>query len=275
MIVRNFADDSRRLHMLDKKRGKQYKVKAQNAFVDKRRYVRYSGGGQQDDFAVEEQLSKIESAAAPALRNIIQSARKGNHPRLTPNHWHAWKRFFLTSLLRTPEHATRLLSELDSEQALDAAINYVLQEEGFPAFDRRAYDLSPQWANLKEMARHNNLASLAAGLPPQVNSELERNSRQVGLLVGFNRDSSTEFILGSCGPVVIPSQAENDSLSGTWFPISYDVAIGLTAFPDREYLLPVDPTQVQRINSASFDQSEIIAARSKSQLQPLMQRTSN
>ncbi len=275
MIVRNFADDSRRLHMLDKERGKQYKVKAQNAFVEKRRYVRYRDGGRQDDFAVEEQLSKIESAAAPALRKMVKSAREGDYPKLTLNHWYAWKQFFFTSLLRTPQHATRILSELASEQALDEAINHVLQEGGFPALDRRAYDLNPHWANVKEMARHNNLATLAAGLPPQVNSELRRYSRQVGLLVGFIRDSSTAFILGSCGPVVIPSQAENDSLAGTWFPISYDVAISLTAFPDREYLLPLGPAELQKINSASYEQSEIIAARSKSQLQPFMQKTSN
>lgn len=275
MIVRNFADDSRRLHMLDKERGKQYKVKAHNAFVEKRRYVRYSGGGQQNDFAVEEQLSKIESAAAPALRKMVKSAREGDYPKLTLNHWYAWKQFFFTSLLRTPEHATRILSELDSEQALDVAINHVLQKGGFPTLDRRAYDLNPQWASVREMARHNNLASLAAGLPPQVNSELRSYSRQVGLLVGFIRDSSTAFILGSCGPVVIPSRAENDSLAGTWFPISYDVAISLTAFPDREYLLPLGPAELQKINSASYEQSEIIAARSKSQLQPFMQKTSN
>lgn len=261
--------------MLDKERGKQYKVKAQNAFVEKRRYVRYRDGGQQVDFAVEEQLSKIESAAAPALRKMVQSAREGDYPKLTPTHLYAWKQFFFTSLLRTPEHATRILSELASEQALDEAIKRVLQEGGFPALDRRAYDLSPQWANIKEMARHNNLATLAAGLPPQVNSELERYSRQVGLLVGFIRDSSVEFILGSCGPVVIPSQAEDDSMSGTWFPISHDIAISITAFPDREYLLPLGPTEVQRINRASYELSEIIAARSKSHLLPFMQRTSD
>ena len=274
-IVRNFAGANGRLHVFNKERGKRYQSKPKDVFLEKRRFVRYSDGGEQDDFEVEEQLNKIESAAAPAIRRILASARNGDFPKLSPEHQGAWKQFFFTSLLRTPEHSTRILNELGSEQALDDAINHVLQEGGFPALDNKVLELEPQWANVKGMARHNNLATFAAGLPPNVNSKLKRYSRQVGLLVGFTRDSSAEFILGSCGPVVIPSQAENDSLSGTWFPISYDVAIGLTAFPDREYLLPLGPTEVQRINSTSYEQSEIIAARSKSQLQPFIQKASN
>ncbi len=274
-VVRNFADTSRRLHVFGKETGTYFKTKAVNVFVEKRRYVRYGDGGEQDNFEAEKKLSEIENAAAPVLKKIIQSARAGDHPKLPPDHWYAWKQFFFTSLLRTPEHATRILSELGSEQALDDAINLVLQEGGFPALDKRAFDLDPQWANVKGMARHNNLATFAAGLPPQVNSELERFAHEVGLLIGVIQNSGPEFILGSCAAVVIASQAENDALSGTWFPISYDVAISLTAFPDREYLLPLGPTEVQEINSASFEQSESIAARSKSQLQPFMQRTSN
>lgn len=161
---------------------------------------------------------------------------------------------------------------MGSEEALDEAFDRVLQQQGLPTPDKGVYDLDPQWANVKEMARHNNIATLSAGLPPQVNSELERYAHQVGLLVGVIQASSTEFILGSCASVVIASQGESDSMSGTWFPISHDVAISLTAFPDREYMRQLGPMKVQRINSASYQQSEIIAARSKSLLRPFVER---
>ena len=270
-IVRNFADTSGRLNLFDKERCNLYQRKPKKAFVENRRNVRYSDGGKQNDFEVEEQLSKIESDAAPVIRRIIESARKGDFPKLSPKHRNAWKPFFFTSLLRSPEHGPRILNELGSERALDEAFDRVLQQQGLPTPNKGVYDLDPQWVNLKGMARHNNIATFGAGLPPQVNRELERYAHQVGLLVGIIQDLSTEFILGSCAVAVIASQGKSDSMSGTWFPISYDVAIGLSSFPDRELLLPLGPAEIQRINNASYEQSEIIAARSQSQLRQFMQ----
>ena len=273
MLLLNFADDNRCLQVLNKEKGKPFRSKVRKAFVEKRRYVRYRDGGEQDNYEVEEKLSKIEGAAAPVIRKIIVSARKGEFPKLVPEHWNAWKRFFFTSLLRAPKHATQILNELGSEQALDEAINRVLQEHGLPPPGRRLYDLDPRWANVKEMIRHNTTADLAAGLPPQVNSEIERYAHEVGLLIGVVQDPDIELIIGSCAAVYLASQSENDPMPGTWLPISYDIAIGLTAFPDRETKRPLSSAEVQRINNASYEQSEIIAARSKSQLRPFMQKT--
>ena len=270
MLVRNFADEGLRLHVLNKKKKRVYKASPRKAFVENNRYVRYRDGGLQDDYEVEKELGEIEGAAAPAIRRIIASARKGVFPKLSPRHWAAWKRFFFTAHLRTPENATRIMNDLGSEKALDEAFDKVLQQQGLASLDRGVYDLDPQWANLKGMARHNNIATLAAGLPPQVNNELERYAHQVGLLVGVIQDPSYEFILGSCAGVVIASQGEMDSMSGSWLPISYDVAIGISAFPDRELLLPLGPTDVQRINNVSYEKSQIVAARTESHLRPFM-----
>ena len=272
MLLRNFADDSQYLHILNKEKIKTYKSKPRKAFVDKKRYVRYRDGGEQDDYEVEKKLGEIEDAAAPAIRRIIASARKDDFPKLSPEHRYAWKRFFFTSVLRTPEHSTRILNELGSEQALDEAINRVLQEAGLPLPDKGLYVSEPRWANVKKMARHNNIADFAAGLPHQVNNELERYGREVGLLIGIIQDPDIELIIGSCAAVEIESQGASDPMSGMWLPISYDVAIGLTAFPDRETKRLLGPAEVQRVNNASYDQSEIIAARSKIHLRPFMQR---
>ena len=107
----------------------------------------------------------------------------------SPMHLQAWKRFFFTSFLRTPENATQILNDLGSEQALYEAIHRMLKEQGLPAPDRESFDLDPQWANLKEKLRHNITANLAAGLPPQVKSELERYAQEVGLLIGVIQDT--------------------------------------------------------------------------------------
>ena len=81
-----------------------------------------------------------------------------------------------------------------------------------------------------------------------------------------------EFIIGSCAAVAITSQQECDPMSGTWLPISYDVAIGITPYPDKVTLCPLDPAEVKRINDASYEKSQFIAARSQSLLNPYLQR---
>ena len=83
-----------------------------------------------------------------------------------------------------------------------------------------------------------------------------------------------EFVIGSCGTALIAPQQKNDPLARLWFPISYDVAITLTPFPDKEFLYPLNRTEVQRLNNASFQESPIIAARSKRHLRPFTQGAS-
>ena len=169
---------------------------------------------------VEDQLSRIESAAAPAIRRIIASARKGEFPKLSPEHQRAWKQFLFTSHLRTPTNAAKTLTDMGSEKAISQAIDRVLQEQGLPTPEEGLYDLHPQWTNAKEMFRHNIVADLAIGQPRQVKNELESYSGQVGLLVGVIQDSSIEFVLGSCAALVVPSLVEGDLTSGTWLPIA-------------------------------------------------------
>lgn len=271
MVLRNFADACGRLHVFSKEGENTFELKAENAFFENMRNVQYSDGGQQDDYLVEKELHKIEDAAAPAIKQFIVSARKGDCSNLSPIHLQVWKRFFFTSFLRTPENANRMLNHLGIEQALFEATQRMLTEQGLPAPDRETFDLDPQWANIKEMLRHNITANLAAGLPPQVNSEINRFAHEVGLRIGVIQDTSMEFIIGRCAAVDIASQRECDPMSGTWLPISYDVAIGITPHPDKVTLCPLGPAEVTRINDASYEKSQFIAARSSSFLQPYSQ----
>ena len=82
--------------------------------------------------------------------------------------------FSLRFFCALPNTVPRILKDLGPEKALDEAFDRVLQQQGLPTPDRRTYDLDPLWGNLEGMAKHNNLANFAAGLPPQVRSALER-----------------------------------------------------------------------------------------------------
>lgn len=274
MLLQNFVDDSQHLHVLNKRKPKSYESTPRKAFVEKNRYVRHRDGGEQDDYEVEKKLSEIEGAAAPAIEKIIASARHGGFPKLSSEHQRAWKRFFFTSHLRIRDRASQILNELGHDNVTYGVICRALSQQGLPYPAKELYDSDPQWANIRKRFRHDSIASLAAGLPRQVNSEMERYADRVGILIGVIKEPNVEFVIGSCGPASVASQQKKDPLARLWFPISYDVAIALTPFPEREFLYPLNRTEVQRLNDASFQERAIIAARSKRHLQPFMRGAS-
>ena len=274
MLLRNFVDESQYLHVLNKRKPKPYKSTPRKAFVERNGYVRHRDGGEQDDYEVERKLGEIEGAAAPAIERIIASARHGDFPKLSSEHQRAWKRFFFTSHLRNRDRASQILNELGHDNVTYGVICRALSQQGLPYPARELYDSDPQWANIRKRFRHDSIASLAAGLPRQVNSEIERYADQVGILIGVIGESNVEFVIGSCGPASVAPQQKKDPLARLWLPISYNVAITLTPFPDKELLYPLNRKEVQRLNNASFQESAIIAARSKRHLQPFMQGAS-
>ena len=274
MLLRNFVDDSQYLHILNKRKPKPYKSKPRKAFVEKNRYVRHRDGGEQDDYEVEKKLSEIEGAAAPAIQKIIASARHGDFPKLSSEQQGAWKRFFFTSHLRDLARASQILNELGHDNVTYGVICRALSQQDLPYPARELYDSDPQWANIRKRFRHDSIASLAAGLPRQIDREMERYVDQVGILIGVIEESNVEFVIGSCGPAFVAPQQKNDPLARLWLPISYDVAITLTPFPERGFLYPLNRKEVQRLNGASFQESSIIAARSKRHLRPFMRGAS-
>lgn len=274
MLLRNFVDGGRYLHLLNKRKPKPYKSTPRKAFVEKNHYTRHRDGGAQDDYEVEKKLSEIEGAAASAIKRIIATVRHGDFPQLSSEHQRALNRFFFISHLRNRDRASQILNELGYDNVTYGVICRALSQQGLPYPARELYDSDPQWANIRKRFRHDSIASLAAGLPRQVNSEMERYADQVGILIGVIGESNVEFVIGSCGPASVAPQQKKDPLARLWLPISYNVAITLTPFPDKELLYPLNRKEVQRLNNASFQESAIIAARSKRHLRPFMRGAS-
>ena len=63
------------------------------------------------------------------------------------------------------------------------------------------------------------------------------------------------------------------SLGGNWLPIAHDVAIQITAFPDRGFRLCLDRKNeaiIKAINRETAAQSDMIAGRSEALVRSLM-----
>ena len=114
MLIRNFTDESGRLRAHKEGDRKPYRAYPKSLFTVRYLYTQYSDGGKQDNWIAELCLGQIESRAAPAIRKIIEAARKDENPGLSQEEQDACKRFFMTSLLRIREYADQVLDKLNS-----------------------------------------------------------------------------------------------------------------------------------------------------------------
>lgn len=266
MLLRNFTNDRGYLFILNKKKHKVYKSKPRKAFTENRRFVRFNEDGEQSDYEIERMLSEFESAAAPAIRKLITAARKKGRPSLSPGERLAAKMFYFTSHMRTPRRSGEILAEITSDQALDEAIHQNIEEIAASPLGKGIRDRNLLRDNLKRMAKHNVAADLAAGAPQHIRRELDKRATQVGLVAGVTQEPDTEFIIGSSATAQVEFRNGRNRMQGLWLPISYDVAISITGHFDEEHLFILDKTEVRKINVASYQESEYVAARSRDRL---------
>ena len=271
MLLRNFTDESGYLWAYKKsdRARKPYKARPKSLFTKQHLYTQYSDGGNQDNWVAELCLSQIESRANPVIRKVIEAARKDENPGLSQEERDACKRFFMTSLLRIPEYADQVLDKLNCEDVVYGVISTVTRAQGLGFPDRKSFDAHPQWIRVKEMLKHNIKAELAVGSPAELRSQMERLVKETGLLVGVIREPGTELLLGSCAVAI-----ERDPAAGGWLPLAPDIAIMLTARPDKDFVYQLGQKEVWRINQASVERSPIIAGRYKALDQLFVQSNS-
>ena len=263
MLLKNFTDDRGFLQFFDRNTGKVCEASPRDLFVKKYLNTQYGDGGRRDNWEAEERLSRIESDAEPAILRIVEAVRTNHFPQLSPEYRTACKRFFIHMILRNPQHAQQILRAMRVDDAIYEACRRLLNNQGIPVPDRHMFDSDPQWIELKKKIVHNNRARFAAGLPSQLSGEIERYIGNYGLLFGVICEPKVKFVIGSCA--VIRNSVMDDN-PFEWLPVAPDVAISIRDTPDKD-LLPLEPKEVDRVNTASFAQSRIIAAQSESDLE--------
>ena len=265
MLLKNFKDDSGFLQVFDRTTGKFRKNS--DLFAENYLNTQYGDGGRRDNWEAEERLSRIESDAEPAFCKSIEAVRMNHFPILSPEDRAACKRFFIHMVLRNPKHAQQIFRVLGVDDATYEACCRLLNSQGIPVPDRHMFDSDPEWIELKRKLIHNSRARFAAGLPTKLKEEIERYVDNGGLLLGVIREPKVRFVIGSCA--VIRNSVMDDN-PFEWLPIAPDVAISIRGTPDKDYVLRLESEEVDRVNTASFSQSRIIAAQSKSDLKRVM-----
>ena len=82
-------------------------------------------------------------------------------------------------------------------------------------------------------------------------------------------------MIGSHGFALVESRDKVGPVKGSWLPIAYDVAVQVTAHPNRETVVILDNNDGHRvitmINRASVARSRMIAGRSEALVRSLTQ----
>ena len=274
-LLKNFLDDRGRFWVFDKIEGNLHQGTPTNTFVQKNLYRTLNFDHGNYSFKAEEELSRIESDAAPAVRRIIEKARCNLCPQLIPEDRNSWKRFMLAIARRTPESRERIVSYKSFKDIFYEAAKKVAEKENYMDLpDKGSIFQDSRISKLKDIIKSNVDARFAAGDHPRTRDETERFCRETGLCIVVICVPKRSFIIGSHGLTIVQPSYENDPAQGCWLPISHDVAVKPTSFPEREFLLRIDRDResiIERINRASVAQSRIIAGRSKALICSLMQ----
>ena len=277
MLLSNFCDDSGRIWMSNGE--KIYPTIPGKAFKKRNLYAKWDFGHPQEGiehdefinsvertYEYEGILSEIEDKATPAVQQIIEQARLGECPRLPLGLRYSWKRFLFAIARRTPESQVRLWSAKDPSDAFFEAATYVAHSDDYPLPTQEILYQDDRMVELQGIVTSNTNAKFAAGDHPILEEEEERFSRKTGLCVAIIRIPGKSFAIGSHGLAILKPSYKKDPAAGSWLPISHDVAVGVTTFPDREFLTLLDRSNggsrmISKINRASAKVSEAIAGR--------------
>ena len=126
-----------------------------------------------------------------------------------------------------------------------------------------------------DLVMGNVHASFAGGIRPREQAEEEDFCREVGLCFpAIGRAVPLrEFLIESHRLALVESAHPDDKINGSWLPIAPDIAVLVTAFPDREYLLAIDKNRTrvpETINAASNSLSRTVGARSEALVRRLL-----
>ena len=222
----------------------------------------------------EKTLSQIESDAAPAIRRIIEQARRNQRPQLSPEDSNHWKRFMLAIPRRTPESRDRVKPDKSIDDIFYEAAKKVAKKENYMDLPDKGSLLSDsRISKLRDTIESNVDAKFATGEHPHTREDVDRFCRETGLSVVVIGMPNRSFVIGSHGLAIVQSSYKNDPAQGSWLPIAHDVAITPTSIPDKEYFYRLGRDSdliIKRINRASATQSRKIAGRSKYLISSLM-----
>lgn len=275
MLLSNFCDDDGYLWVGDKSKNRVWRSGSDNAFVITDLYTKVSieaesGNSNHKSYEYEEALGRIESEAAPVIKDVIEKVRNKKVPEIALEDEIALKRFIFSMARRTPESQKRLASTEDFANIFYkvAKEHAIAHSQPLPDQDALSEDL--RFIRLVKHAKHNVDARFAAGEDDRMHAEEGKFCSETGLGFLLIDVPKRSFAIGSHG-ITIHKLGQDGAQS--YFPISHDICVMAAPFPDRATLYLLDDRGkwlIKKINNSTATQSQQIASCSEALIYSLM-----
>ena len=261
MLLKHFVDDRGNLYCFDKDSRDRCVTRRnpKTLFAERNLYSFYDLNGKRD-YSTEKHLAEIEDKASPIVNKIVENARIGKLPSLTSDEKDTWVLFFSQLWTRLPSMRDRTASnQLKSER------------------DQQAYRV------FKSLPATEPIDSVAMGefirkeLWPrtiQDPGEMMENVvlpvlRSMSLGVAVTLGDQSAFVIGSNPILRIRRDFDLDHPDiQLWLPLAHDVSV-FSFHSEQEMLGNLDDKDIQNFNKDVFEQSTVVAGRSREQIASL------
>ncbi len=275
MLLRNFQTQCETVHAYSKLESRYFRVAPNNVFVQKDRYTQRYVETDDERYEVERRLGEIESQAAPVIDKIISCRKARMYPPLAKEDGDAVKLLFMTMFLRTDHHADEIVPFDRYEHLYRQEFSREGEIYEWVGDERQGWEDFQRGPDATALIRGQLIpdlrARVAVGMPPKIADEIDRYMQESGLLIAMPGKRASGFILGDCGGVRV-FESDNSDVYHSWLPISREVIVGPTMDLENVTFMDLNRKDVNRINWTTFEASDIVVAKRRSDLDYVVRR---
>ena len=259
MHSKRFADPDGILYVFDKRfphKGVQRRT-PRNLFVEGDFYTQFDDEGTKDVSMETEFLAPLEGKASPVIEKIVNAARRGDLPNLSPVEKDIWVKFSYNQFVRVPETREKYKEEIFQE--IRSKIDFIGR---FRPFTDRELSILDDEETMERLFRNSSIQSVRM---TSVKVFGVLSEKRIGVAVIRNPKPKRSFVIGS-NPVVKMSHPERSHLADptveVWLPLARDVAV--SPCPGKsDKIVSANDRHIRAINKSVFQQSEVIAGCSR------------
>ena len=261
MLLKHFVDDKGHLHFYIKDSPeKGVRSQRPDTLFYKNHLYTFTNLDGSRDYSTEAFFSKIESEADPVVCKIVDNARKEELPDLTRTEKDVWALFLAQLWRRLPALRDSVIPEQVGSSRQQEAYRYI---KNIPV--NKPIDHSEMGDFIKDEIWPQGIQLQNGEFEEQLLAAL----RSMSLWVAVTLREEPGFVIGSYPILKVRPDLDLDQPQAEiWMPLAHDVAVVLRRHR-QEVLFDAPAEFTQKLNERVFDQSTIVAGRSREQIESL------
>lgn len=265
-LVKNWANNSDIVWVLNQQNNKIFQASVSNIFVEGNRFTIQGSSESSKSDQIEKMLAQQERKVAPVINRIIAGARKLSPPQLNEVEFLECQKFLVSITRRTPESVERILAE-SGDSILEAMKEIPAIKDYDPDDLNESNDSHIE--TMDRLLRRNAIPIIASGQIPAHQLQVNAFSAKRGLESHVILNPRRSLLLGSYGYFEILERTKDKKIrTAARFPVAPDITLAFTYHPDRFRnghfeRLTLEDSFVRKINTAVVASSNFVISRDK------------